>query len=471
MLPESIRESLGRLVVRGDRRSPLVFVGREAELAHLNEVVEAAVDGDPPLQTNVRVVQGAPGMGKTALCEEFMRRTAARGERDGHQVICAPLHPSDLSTPPLTLVKAISERINDAKGECVPRLRKKVMDATKGGVQAVQNFFRSEGWAELKNKRHGLSDSSTLESCLDAFAQYVWAEGLAIILMLDEAQNCDVNSQQVKNNAQAIYNGRHRARMPLLCFGLPDTTQVLDQLKISRIPVQSVWDIGLLKPGEGREVIERTLDHAGLSEANDDWMAHVKSMSMAAGEWRAWREALVDGLDEESDNFPQHLTSGVIATCKGVLKLVDGRKPDEALMRGIKAMHRDGKREYYNGRLRSPALTNHRAAFGAICRLAEKSGNGLVRWDDALDIVAAGRQATVEDADDILKAAISKGVLGCDDNDDPDCIAPPPIPSMQTHLGRRYDQMLALGQRNALNMQGIIDGLALDSANDGGGCP
>ena len=471
MLPESIRESVIRLVDRSDRKSPLAFVGREAELDHLDGAVRSAVDGEPPLQTNVRVVQGAPGMGKTALCEEFMKRTAARGERNGHQVVCAPLHPSDLSTPPLTLVKAISERINDAQGEDVPHLRKKVVDATKGGVQAVQNFFRSEGWAELKNQRHGLSDSSTLESCLDAFAQYVWEYGLTIVLMLDEAQNCDVNSQQTKNNAQAIYNGRHKARMPLLCFGLPDTTQVLDQLKISRIPALSVWDIGLLNPGEGREVIKRTLDHAGLSEADDDWMAHIKSMGMTAAEWRTWREALVDGLDEASDDFPQHLTAGLIAACKGVLNLPVGRKPDEALLRDIAEMHRERKREYYSGRLRSPAVTNHNAAFGAICRLAEKSGNGLVRWDDAVEIVAAGRHASAQDADDILKTAINKGVLGCDDIANPDFIAPPPIPSMQAHLGMRYDQMLASGQRNAPAMQDIIDGLAPDPANDGGGCP
>src|SRR5688500_10405381 len=52
-----------------------IFVGRERELTGLDEVLEDAWSGGGRLV----LVSGEPGIGKTRLAEESMRRAATRG--------------------------------------------------------------------------------------------------------------------------------------------------------------------------------------------------------------------------------------------------------------------------------------------------------------------------------------------------------------------------------------------------------
>jgi ATP-dependent Clp protease ATP-binding subunit ClpA len=54
-----------------DRQAPLdVFVGREAELVRLSEIVSRAAAGQPWLV----LIEGGPGVGKTALARRFLAR-------------------------------------------------------------------------------------------------------------------------------------------------------------------------------------------------------------------------------------------------------------------------------------------------------------------------------------------------------------------------------------------------------------
>ena len=74
MIPDSIRQGLVSVGRRGDRTSPLAFVGRDAALSLLQDVVdESKVSG--PFAGAVRILQDAPGMGKTAVRDEFLRKT------------------------------------------------------------------------------------------------------------------------------------------------------------------------------------------------------------------------------------------------------------------------------------------------------------------------------------------------------------------------------------------------------------
>ena len=473
MIPESVRQELFDLVESRDRSDPLSFVGRDSEMQFLDGLVSraAAQDKSPPLGA-IRVVQGVPGTGKTALCNEFGRRLLERGEVNGRPVLCASISTADLSRPPVHLIRTINKRCFDAhvkRGAMRTRLGGKGPSADELAGAVVQRLFRGKAWEEIRESAHGLSEASTLASCIDVYTERVWAEGAVVVLMLDEAQNCNVHSQQAKENACDLYAGDHKARLPLLCFGLPNTKRVLNELGISRLTGQSVRELGRLLPGEGREVLERTLDQVGLSEGDDDWLEHVRSLGMTADEWRTWRKALVGGLEAASDDFPQHLTAGLMAACQGILDMEEGRKFDDAMLNDIAARHQEWKDEYYQGRLHSPALERHGMAFGAICKLSERQGGALSR-QDARAIIMAGDDegAPVSDgrASDALQAAIDKGVFGCDEDSAGRPVTPPLIPSMQTHLQKGFERCLADGLRPALTIQAAIDELAPEPTSE-----
>lgn len=54
-----------------------LFVGRQAELEQLRAAFQAAVAGDGVLVA----MPGEPGIGKTTLCQQFMREVADLGGR------------------------------------------------------------------------------------------------------------------------------------------------------------------------------------------------------------------------------------------------------------------------------------------------------------------------------------------------------------------------------------------------------
>ena len=73
-LPAHVEAALRDYDRRRDRSSPPVFVGRERELGFLRDTVAAAKSGAEGVTA---VVQGAPGVGKSALCGRFEKELGA----------------------------------------------------------------------------------------------------------------------------------------------------------------------------------------------------------------------------------------------------------------------------------------------------------------------------------------------------------------------------------------------------------
>ena len=462
MMPSSIADRLRRLVETRDRHQPVAFVGRKDELRHLQGVVDVMRAG--PVKGALRVVQGAPGTGKTSLCGHFqdqlihddaLRAALAQGQEDSGlhaPVLCADLSCADLAKIPLDLVRTISQRIGETLQSASTRSveDKLGVSAQVGGALRAslgllaQKLFRGKSWDDIREATFGLNQRSSLEDCVNAYVDHAWPPDCAIALCMDEAQNCDVESGQAKENLQALCAGEHRGRLPLLCFGLANTIGVLDQMGVSRPPDDAVRTLACLNPGEGLQAIERTLDALGLSGSNRAWSAHLESLGMTAAEWDSWRARTAAELADASGEFPQHVATALISLGESLLGMDTGQRFDDALRQDVLAKHQERRIAYYEGRLGSAALARHRLALGAICELLHRRSaqGGNVMRAESVSLLKLGDDdgQPVQNARDVLDAAVARGVLGQtirrggQGRTGLAVITGPPIQSMQTHL-------------------------------------
>ena len=457
MMPSAIADRLRRLVETRDRHQPVVFVGRKDELRHLQGVVDLMAPG--PVKGAVRIIQGAPGTGKTSLCGYFQNRLVNEGalqaaatpppsQEDGGPrtpALCADLECADLKKIPLDLVRTISQRIGETLRSALtrPMQDRLGMPAQAGGALRTswgllaQKLFRGKSWDDIREATFGLNQRSSLEDCINAYVDHAWPPNCTIALCLDEAQNCDVESSQAKENLQALCAGKHRGRLPLLCFGLPNTIGVLEQMGVSRQPDDAVRTLGCLNPGEGLQAVERTLDALGLCSDNRAWAAHLESLGMTAAEWDGWRAQTTKALADASVEFPQHVATALISLGESLLDMDRSQRFDDQLRKDILASHREHRIAYYEGRLGSAALANHRLALSAVCELLHRRNarGKTVQATEALGLLEVvndlGRP--VQDGEPILNAALARGVLG-QNRVGLATITVPPIQSMQTHL-------------------------------------
>ena len=480
MIPENIREKLMDLVEDKDRHEPLVFVGRDAEMSFLEGAVARAMRDKPPPSGFIRVVQGAPGMGKTALRTEFARRLLGRGGTGEHAVHCAVISAADLSRPPVDFMTTVARQCVDAHLEHARRVGRIGVKAVGLSAEDLLNMGSKavfgRNWKGVMASARGLSERSTLRDCADVYSGRVWGGNTTVVLLLDECQNCDPESGRARDNMRDIFEGEHKARMPLLCFGLPNTLRTIQALGVSRPPGDAVRRLGLLNAGEGRDVLTRTLDELALTPEDGDWMEHVRSLGMAEAGWVEWRSDLVDRLEAASEDFPQHLAAALMAVAGAVLGMAEGQRFGTGLVDEIEERHRRLKSEYYRLRLDSPVLENHQMALGALCELFERRKDAgqapRVDRDDALDIIEAANDrsspVSQEDSGDILQMALGRGVLATSAEEDgqPDgrFIEPPPIPSLSTHLRAWYLECLANRKPAALALRDHIGGVMPDPA-------
>lgn len=460
MLPDSIKRKLQAAVEHRDKHDPVVFAGRDDELQFLHGLIQVIVREGAAPRSALHIVQGPPGTGKTALCEQFMtslRNQAANAVDaevavDAPQVVCATITAADLGRPPLSLASLITRSIVDGLSGALRNFmsaeRKALLGQSLEDLRDLvsQKWFRGKTWEELQAAGHGLDQHSELWECIATLAEKVWPEGAAVALCLDEAQNCDPNNENAVKNLSGLCEGQHRAPLALLCFGLPNTSDVLRRMQISRPPDDCERSLGCLLPGQGAQVIDRTLDAWGMSTGNPAWAKHVQSLSMTAGEWDAWRARLIEGLAESAGEFPQHIAVALASVADAVLGMGEGQCFDDALDDAIRKQHQERKSAYYLHILKDDRLHGHQMALGAVCELIRRmdARGGFVERDAAISLLAVADDygRPVADGCAVLDAAVAKGVLGeanmtLDDEAVIETVNAPPIQSMQTHLRRK----------------------------------
>ena len=432
-----------------ERTSPPVFVGRKDELNTLRAAVEL-VAGDNP-RGITHIVQGVPGAGKSSLCEEFLG--AMQGtDVAGKVVLCAKMDPGVLDVPPLRLVAAVTEELRRTHAQLAGMRGFFTAGRRHAGLVfdvAGQLVFKT-GEHRLNAQAHGLTDESPLTTCINAHADHMWPDNAAIVLAFDEMQECPV-TERTKAALRVLNERLHSARILVACFGLHNTgTFMSEELRLSRIPADAVMDIGPLKSGEGRKVLAETLDYFGVSADNSAWRDHLgTAVEFDPRSWAAWRGDLVDVLEGQSANFPQHLTAALRAVCL-VLCAHRQTMPAGGILRdAIADLHNGNKDDYYRKRL-GGTLRLHRTVLGGLAQAASTAplplpavAAAFALGDDFGHPVESGRAA------ELAALAAERGVLTLTDVEGDLCYGPPPIPSLTQHLADRYARKLAQGDRVA----------------------
>ena len=411
-----------------ERTSPPVFVGREAILDELRFVAERVASDNPRGMT--RVVQGVPGAGKSSLCDEFMASVQGR-VLAGRRVLCAKLDPSNLAQPPLEMVNKLTDSLQ---------------------VMCRQSV------REICTASHGLTAESDLGACVSSHARRLWPKDALVVLAFDEMQECPATARS--QAALRILNEcLLDARILVVCFGLQNTETVLhEDLKLSRIPADAVTDIGPLAGGEGRDVLERTLDYFGATTSNEGWLSYLSATDVAADDWRAWRKDLLADLEDRTGDFPQHLTAALRATCQALCQRRKNPKPTAELTPEIVERLERNKADYYGKRI-GDELRLHRTALGALARAVEETGGVALRDALACFMVGddVGRTVDGERAERLMRLAVARGVLGQADVDGVLCCVAPPTPSMTRHLRDHYERMLAREDAGAMALAEVLE--------------
>ena len=396
-------------------------------LDELRFVAERVAADNPRGMT--RLVQGVPGAGKSALCDEFMASVQGT-ELAGRRVLCAKLDPSNLAQPPLELVNKLTDSLQ---------------------------VMRRPSVRQMHEASHGLTAESDLGTCVSAHAERLWPKNALVVLAFDEMQECPATARS--QAALRILNEcMHDARILVVCFGLQNTEAVLrEDLKLSRISADAVTDIGPLARGEGREVLERTLDHLGASTHNQNWPHYLLAAGLDPNDWLAWRRGLLTDLEDRAGDFPQHLTAALRATSQALYEHRRKPTPTAGLATEIVDRLERNKTDYYGKRI-GDALRLHRTALGALASAAEET-NGVPLRDALACFMAgddAGRPVDGEQAERLMRLAVARGVLGQADVDGIlSCVAPP-TPSMTRHLRDHYERMLAREDAGALALADLL---------------
>ena len=446
-------EAMQRYIDRHERSAPVVFVGRDGILSDLMSAVKATAMDDAKGMT--RVVQGVPGAGKTAICEEFTRKhqseclvwTDEDGKEEKAILFCVQLDPSALDAPPLSFVQGIHEK-----------WRRHCLDLKAGkGRAALGHLDRGSDILRLwlnRNTEHesakrigALNEHSSLDVCLSTYARDYWGDDMAIALCVDEVQNCPATKQS-RSILGSLHNRTHPARIVPLLFGLPNALDYVSDrengLGLSRLNARACHEICLLELGQAREIATGTFDKLGLEWSNPNWGGCLAKRGFSPRQWHDWRDRIADAVADGSSNFPQHVTLGLSIVCE---VLIDRRKtlaPNNLaeVLQDIQTKHHQIKITYYEQRMN--AIIQHGAAFGSICRAASRSANGGITRAEAKRAIAVGsdeddKDLTSEQAGKILEKAMEKGVLRRLKNGR---IAPPDIPSMATYLDGLFQDAL-----------------------------
>ena len=419
-------EGLRAFVREGDRNRARFFVGRETQIRDIEQACADAFAGfraGRPLAGTTRLIQGAPGAGKTALLSHIAgvaervekQRSGAwrwflrQADEKESQPSVLLVDVSDLSHP-ARLVLRIAERLDPKKARKLRQTRSHSI-----GVQAGTDGFGASGGETVATAPPyaGFAELGAL------FPPKDWPGPLC--LMVDEVQTLQAEQAPVLQSLHLATAGL--PVVPVLA-GLANARDVLARCGISRLNEDGVHTLGRLEAGEPAEAVRRMLDAYRVDIAGAD-----------AGRW-------AERLEEHSDRWPQHLQNAMrslaeeLVEAEGVLAAVD-----EAAVSAGSLEHR---MRAYRAR-RSPRMQE--AVFLLARVMAGVPESGLRRNEAVAVIGNRARQGgdcgwdlpQGMSAGDFLDHLVHRGALQSGEDDRLIC----PIPSFRRFLMEEGARALA----------------------------
>ena len=280
---------------------PPVFVGRDGVLDDIalaaGQVWEGAGGGMRGMEKATRIVQGAPGAGKSSVLNEIAQNPE-RLRREGVPVPLVLMLKSGDIEEPVDILEPLARKVNpSAAGDFLSRYSRTISGEAGVGLGPVRVGGRAEKSAETARPR-------ARWKVFGAWAERHGGFERPIVLAVDEAQRLDHDRKHpVAKLFQSLHDG---CGLPvvLVLAGLSDTEYSAGRMDLTRIPAGQKHSIGCFPEQEAEEYMTRSCAHFGigtagfeheigrLAEPCDGWPRHLHIVLKALG-----REALRTGGD------------------------------------------------------------------------------------------------------------------------------------------------------------------------------
>ncbi len=391
------RRALKKFSREGWRAQPPVFVGRNAVLEDISRAAGLAyekwssgdIDAKDPGLT--RLVQGAPGAGKTALLRHLQDRW--QGDPGSGHPIAVRVSASALQSP-AEMHKRLREQIPTTimgkwGGVVVAGLVKMVpgrgADALGPAAEAAARTLREKALASVP---------------------------AAVVVMVDETQRVRPDSAAAAT-LQNLHEGAFGDIPVLAVFaGLGYLHSYLQQegIKISRYSDdrRCVHTLGALKDTECLSLLK-------------GWLAHF-GVAAPPAEFKRWGDALV----RDTHGWPMHTTGFLAALADDLAGFDDPSTIDLANLETVRRVAAEDRAVYYNGRYQGVIQANVRwvgramAALAAEGDLLEEDATAVIR-----DVGPPGG-----DAPTLFGALVDRGFL---QREGAGLTFACPIPSLTSH--------------------------------------
>ena len=423
-------EALKRFIAVDERTVPPHHAGRHDVIDDIEE--RAAVmwwlhDNGAELPSGItRVLQGAPGAGKTATLKHLRRKWATAAPRPG--VLSFLRAKAPRGAPRMLFLDSPKDFVNARSlvqqlGNLLkPGLGDEVVASGERGWQAQVGVQVAEAGAHVQGGRSRRDDEppDALDALFERHPAAKWRH--PVVLAIDEFQN--MRGEAGEPHAERLvklHNLGHGVPLMLVLGGLGNTEAVAMRLGISRLVKAGVHALGCLLVDESEDLIEGWGKHFGLPPGR-------------------WRDAM-QGIAVANDRWPMHIRNALAAFSRELV----GADGDVAAVdfKAVREDSADRRESYYfsrtSGRMRRARFLvasvmkdiHPGIQSGEVVDRIEKhagSGPGM-RWRLPKDM----------DEEDFYMHLVHRGALHEIPRDIVEC----PIPSFRQYL-------IGLGEPSAL---------------------
>ena len=406
-LSQEQRVALVEFMEDRDRGKASIFVGRKAELAHVQSCINRLLrrqDEDAPGADLTTVVQGAPGAGKSALLAKLKEDWPLGGKG---QAVAVSLDPGALTLPMAVFLQAVVSQVERVPG--FVRILRKFSSSLSLNLAGLINV-------EVDTEPSGSSGNELPPT--------------PVILLFDEIQTklagaiSDQSREHLTDNLRLLHTGEHKAPMFPVYGGLANSADLLRAAGLTRLAMGSELTLPGFSDGEVNELMIRFVEE------------HLSSARPSSSTLERWGDA----LRRDSQGWPMHCRNFLIALCEEI-EAKDWR-PEDADLDTVRVSAQQLRFNYYRQRMQS-ALEGRYALVATI--LDETSRYGNMEKMHIMDVIDKAHQdcptgyfrqgalpegVTTEQAFDVMLHAgiiqkTGKGTFAC------------PIPSLASYIAAR----------------------------------
>lgn len=376
-----------------DRERAAFFVGRAGEIEDIERALARALRHAQAGQRSAgatRLIQGAPGAGKSALLAHLEEKWTQAG---GQAPYVLSVYLEELADPD-RIAQAIAARLDPRRAE---RFRRTETRSGSVGISGVGGSWSAE-----------TAPPAGFDALVQMFPPERWERPLC--LLVDEVQNLESGQAGV---IRRLHEGVGGLPIVPVLAGLANSSHVLAKRGISRLSVGTVHMLGRLEPGQSAESVKTMLERF-----------RVEAAEVEAARWAALLEELADRWPQHLRNGMRALAAGLLAT-GGTLASVD----EKAVLAGAEERRLDSDRAR-----RSPEMLASGLLLAAAMEAVPEDGLGYVETlrviEESAGAASGWRLPTGMGPEEYLDHLVHRGALQDDGTGRLAC----PIPSLRRFL-------------------------------------